>query len=129
MWWISKIYKKKGLDILSEGYVSSQKYVDYPTKCHAHFFVMAINAEGNVTFCKNTKDNPKFYIGNLYKKTFSDIWLSSKINQKLEKDIKPKNCATFCKNMQINTAIEDLMNKKISLKNHQNKKVLHKNFP
>ena len=87
--------------------MSSQKYVDYPTKCHAHFFVMAINAEGNVTFCKNTKDNPKFYIGNLYKKTFSDIWLSSKINQKLEKDIKPKNCATFCKNMQINTAIED----------------------
>ena len=126
---LAKYTRKKGLDILSEGYVSSQKYVDYPTKCHAHFFVMAINAEGNVTFCKNTKDNPKVYIGNLYKKTFSDIWLSSKINQKLEKDIKPKNCATFCKNMQINTAIEDLMNKKISLKNHQNKKVLHKNFP
>ena len=38
---------------------------------------MAINAEGNVTFCKNTKDNPKFYIGNLYKKTFCKLLIIS----------------------------------------------------
>ena len=66
---IEKYTKKKGMDILSEGYVSFQKYVKYPKKCFAHNFVMAINAEGNVTFCKNTKDNPKFYIGNLYRKS------------------------------------------------------------
>ena len=139
VWWNENIGKKcdelakytrtKGLDILSEGYVSSQKFVDYPSKCYAHSFVMAINAEGNVTFCKNTKDNPKFYIGNLNKKTFSDIWLKSEINKKLEKNINPRNCATFCKSMQINTAIEDLINKKVNLKDFQNKKILHKNFP
>jgi len=139
VWWNENIGKKcdelakytrtKGLDILSEGYVSSQKFIDYPSKCHAHSFVMAINAEGNVTFCKNTKDNPKFYIGNLNKKTFSDIWLKSEINKKLEENINPRNCATFCKSMQINTAIEDLISKKINLKDFQNKKILHKNFP
>lgn len=139
VWWNENIGKKcdelakytrtKGLDILSEGYVSFQKFVDYPSKCYAHSFVMAINAEGNVTFCKNTKDNPKFYIGNLNKKTFSDIWLKSEINKKLEENINPRNCATFCKSMQINTAIEDLINKKVNLKDFQNKKILHKNFP
>ena len=126
---LAKYTKKKGMDILSEGYVSFQKYVKYPKKCFAHNFVMAINAEGNVTFCKNTKDNPKFYIGNLYKKTFSDIWLNSEINKQLEKNIKPKNCATYCKNMQINKAIEDLINNKVSLDDYKNLKLEHKNFP
>ena len=126
---LAKYTRKKGMDILTEGYVSFQKYVKYPKKCYAHNFVMAINAEGNVTFCKNTKDNPKFYIGNLNKKTFSDIWLKSEINKKLEENINPRNCATFCKNMQINKAIEDLINKKVSLDDYKNLKLEHKNFP
>ena len=71
---LAKYSRKKGLDIITEGYVSFQKYINYPNKCFAHNFVMAINAEGNVTFCKNTKDNPLFYIGNLNKESFSKIW-------------------------------------------------------
>jgi len=126
---LAKYTRKKGMDILTEGYVSFQKYVKYPKKCFAHNFVMAINAEGYVTFCKNTKDNPKFYIGDLNKKSFSQIWENSKINKDLEKNIKPSNCATYCKNMQINKAIEDLINKKVSLKDYKNLKLEHKNFP
>ena len=61
------------MDILTEGYVSFQKYVDYPKKCYAHNFVMTINGEGYVFFCKNTRDNPLFYIGSLYKETVSKI--------------------------------------------------------
>ena len=90
---------------------------------------MTINAEGNVVFCKNTRDNPLFYIGSLYKKTFSQIWKNSKIKKDLEKNIKPANCATFCKNMQINKAVEDLINKKVSLDDYKNLKLEHKNFP
>jgi len=126
---LAKYSKKKGMDILTEGYVSFQKYVDYPKKCYAHNFVMTINAEGNVVFCKNTRDNPLFYIGSLYKKTFTQIWKNSKIKKDLEKNIKPANCATFCKNMQINKAVEDLINKKVSLDDYKNLKLEHKNFP
>ena len=138
-WWDSNIGKKceelvkytrpKGMDILTEGYVTFQKFIKYPKKCFAHNFVMAINAEGYVTFCKNTKDNPKFYIGNLNKESFKNIWLKSKINKKLENNIKPSNCATYCKNMQINKAVEDLINKKVSLDEFKNQKIDHKNFP
>ena len=138
-WWNDNIGKKceklvkytrpKGMDILTEGYVAFQKFVKYPKKCFAHNFVMAINAEGYVTFCKNTKDNPKFYIGNLNKESFKEIWVNSKINKKLEKNIKPSNCATYCKNMQINKAVEDLINEKVSLDKFKNQKIDHKNFP
>ena len=75
------------MDILTEGYVSFQKYVDYPKKCYAHNFVMTINAEGNVVFCKNTRDNPLFYIGSLYKETVSQIQKNSKIKKDLEKNL------------------------------------------
>lgn len=98
-----------GLEILGAKYIETQQFLEYPAKCHAHHFVLGINAEGYVAFCKNTRDNPKFYLGNLKEQTFKEIWATSAKARDLEQSITPVNCATFCKNMGINKAIEDVV--------------------
>jgi MoaA/NifB/PqqE/SkfB family radical SAM enzyme len=96
------------MEILGARYVDAQKFLSYPKKCHAHHFVAAINAEGHVCFCKNTRDNPDFWIGNIHERSLKDIWESSLAVRQLESKINPANCATFCKNMDINRAVEDV---------------------
>lgn len=96
------------LRILGARYIDAQADLSFPTKCYAHHFVLAINAEGYVCFCKNTRDAPDFYLGNIREKTFTEIWNESPRNHALERTINPANCATFCKNMDINTTVESV---------------------
>ena len=69
---------------------------------------MAINAVGQVCFCKNTRDNPDFQLGSLHERSLEAIWNDDRVRD-LEARIHPRNCATFCKNMDINRAVEDRM--------------------
>lgn len=119
VWWSKQAFpvikkaekraQETGLQILGATAQENQKHLEYPAKCHAHHFVLAINAEAYVVFCKNTRDNPDFYIGNLRQQTFTEIWETSLKNRELESSINPVNCATFCNNMGINKAIEDVI--------------------
>ena len=104
-----------GLEIVGAKYIETQQFLEYPSKCHAHHFVLGINAEGYVAFCKNTRDNPKFYLGNLKEQSFTKIWETSTTAHELEQTVTPVNCATFCKNMGINKAIEDVIQGTTSL--------------
>ena len=89
----------RGLRILGAAYHEAQQSLDYPRICHAHHFVTAITADGNVRFCKNTRDKPEFAIGNLHRQGFTEIWRGSATARALEARITPRSCATFCKNM------------------------------
>lgn len=119
VWWNKQAYpiiqkavertEGTGLEIVGAKYIETQEFLEYPSKCHAHHFVLGINAEGYVAFCKNTRDNPKFYLGNLKEQTFTEIWETSAKARDLEQSITPVNCATFCKNMGINKAVEDVV--------------------
>lgn len=116
------------LKILGATYQKAQRHLEYPQKCHAHHFVLGINAEGYVAFCKNTRDNPDFYIGNLKEQSFSEIWETSLKNRELEASINPIKCATFCKNMGINAAIERVSQKSADLPEKMDPIPVHPNF-
>ncbi|MGH7264788.1 MAG: radical SAM protein [Candidatus Rokuibacteriota bacterium] len=117
-----------GLRLLGASYVEAQAALGYPAKCHAHHFVCAINAEGYVCFCKNTRDNPAFYLGNLHAETFTAIWQRSPRAVELEATINPANCATFCKNMEINRALEDVVRGAVACAPPTGRPPIHENF-
>lgn len=105
-----KIHKNKSwfLKILQSGYKLKQRK-DYPQKCYAHFCQMCIKANGDVQFCKNTRDYKGFAIGNIYNKSLEEIWYS-KVVKELEKNIRPNNCGVFCKNSVLNESLEWICN-------------------
>ena len=127
-WWTEEVLpiceeakaltSKHSFKILGTKYKEDQIDLDYASKCHAHHFVMAINAEGKVCFCKNTREKEKFHIGDLNKSTFKDIWENNDLLNKLEHNTIPSNCNTFCKNLAINNAIEDCIQGKVKVKGH-----------
>lgn len=117
-----------GLQLLGARYLEAQAAVGYPSKCHAHHFVCAINADGYVCFCKNTRDNPDFYIGNVLTESFTEIWERSARAFDLEGRINPANCATFCKNMDINRALEDVVRGKVPADPPRGRPPIHTNF-
>lgn len=117
-----------GLQLLGARYLEAQAAVGYPSKCHAHHFVCTINAEGYVCFCKNTRDNPDFYIGNVLTESFAEIWERSARAFDLEGRINPANCATFCKNMDINRALEDVVRDKVPADPPRGRPPIHTNF-
>jgi len=107
---------------LGESYSDLQLQLNYPQKCYAHFFQANINATGDFYFCKNTRDNPKFSLGNIFENTPEQIWNDSVNNKELEKYITPMNCMTFCRNMGTNIAVENVkQNKLLIMKKTKNR--------
>jgi len=104
---IKDILSTNGINLLTTTFMKSQEDLDYPQTCHAHYFMIAILAEGDVTFCKNARTKESFHIGNIYKQTLEEIWDSEK-NRKIEEWVKPNNCQLFCKHMAINNTLEDI---------------------
>jgi cyclic pyranopterin phosphate synthase len=103
------ILSKSHTRLLTSAYVWHQSNLNYPSKCYAHHFQIAILAEGHVAFCKNARGAENFYLGNIYKNSIAEIW-DSKINRDLEERIKPSNCGLYCKHTQINNSLEDILN-------------------
>jgi GTP 3',8-cyclase len=106
---VKKILDSTGIKLLTTTYMVAQENLDYPKTCYAHFFMIAILAEGYVTFCKNARGEDNFYIGNINDKSLKEIWDDVK-NKEIEKWVRPNNCGLFCKHMSINNTMEDLMN-------------------
>jgi MoaA/NifB/PqqE/SkfB family radical SAM enzyme len=113
---------KYNIKVLGESYSELQLQLNYPQKCYAHYLQGNINATGDFYFCKNTRDNPKFALGNIYTDSLEDIWNKSLSNKELEKYITPMNCMTFCRNMGNNIAVENVkQNKLLIMKKSINK--------
>ncbi|QUC64786.1 radical SAM protein [Nitrosopumilus sp. K4] len=106
---VKTILANHGINLLTTTYMTAQENLDYPQTCYAHFFMLAILAEGYVTFCKNARGEEQFYIGNINEKSLKEIWEDNKTKD-IEKWVKPNNCGLFCKHMAINNTMEDLMN-------------------
>ena len=85
-------------------------------------FIIAVCTVGDFYFCKNTRDNPKFSLGNIFENTPEQIWNDSVNNKELEKYITPMNCMTFCRNMGTNIAVENVkQNKLLIMKKTKNR--------
>ena len=110
-----KCNEKYSINVLGESYSELQTQLSYPSKCYAHYFQGSINATGDFYFCKNTRDNPKFSLGNIFENTPEQIWNDSVNNKELEKYITPMNCMTFCRNMGTNIAVENIKQNKLSI--------------
>ena len=101
--------KLLNIKLLTSNYVWGQDKLDFPQKCYAHFFQLALCAEGDLIFCKNARGEKKFIIGNIYKNTLKEIW-SSKTNKELESWVKPNNCGLYCKHIDMNNSMERIIN-------------------
>jgi len=103
---VNDILEPNGIMFLKSGYSTVQPRLEYPRTCYAHFFQVAIIAEGELTFCKNCRGNKKYYLGNIHQKSLNEIW-NDDVVKKIESWAKPSNCGVFCKNMSLNKAMED----------------------
>lgn len=92
--------------VLGARYKEPELDAGFPQRCHAHAFVIAINAEGQVCFCKSTRDMPEFYLGDVREQSFEKIWREGLRVRELEESVRPIQCRAFCKNKDINRAVE-----------------------
>jgi radical SAM protein with 4Fe4S-binding SPASM domain len=106
---IKNILESNGIKLLTTMYMATQENLDYPQTCYAHFFKIAILAEGDVSFCQNARGEEKYVIGNIKDQNLMEIWEDTKTKE-IEKWVRPNNCGLFCKHMAINNTMEDLMN-------------------
>lgn len=81
-------------------------------KCHGLHFFALIDAPGNIIPCNLFYGKEKYYYGNLYKNTFSEIWNSEKRKKILEKLYKEGtiNCRENCRLDTINRYLHSLKN-------------------
>ena len=94
--------------LLTSGYVWYQHLIDVAQSCHAHFFMIAIQAEGDVGYCKNARGAEKFSIGNINQMTLKEIWDGQKTKE-IESWCRPNNCGLYCKHIQMNVALENVL--------------------
>jgi len=102
---VEKTLNRAGVRLLASGYVPLQSGLDIPRTCYAHFFQVAITAEGDVVFCKNGRGQEHAYIGNINANTLAEIWAGEKTRE-LEAKYKPTTCGLYCKNIALNLALE-----------------------
>lgn len=107
-WKIHEILAPSKIKLLTTTYMEAQANLDFPRTCYAHFFMLAITAEGFVTFCKNARGEKDFYIGNIHEKSLQEIW-GDKKTKEIESWVRPNNCGLFCKHMAINSAMEEIL--------------------
>ena len=100
--------EKVGIRLLASGYVPLQKGLNIPRTCYAHFFQVAITAEGDVVFCKNGRGVDRVYIGNITKQSLVEIWEGERTKE-LEAIFKPTSCGLYCKNIALNIAMEQIL--------------------
>lgn len=106
---VKEILSENNIKLLTTTFMEAQENLDKPTTCYAHFFMITITAEGDLTFCKNARGENDFNIGNIVEKTLKEIWTDS-ITKDIESWVRPNNCGLFCKHMAINNTMEDIIN-------------------
>ena len=87
---------------------SSGSPLDYPRTCYAHFFQAVITAKGELRFCKNSRGDDKYIVGNINERSLKEIW-DGETNRDIESWVRPNNCGLLCKNMSLNNTMEDML--------------------
>ena len=112
------LLKKKNINFITSGFEilntsegNKEEILNKPRKCYAHFYQIAIMANGNVAFCKNARLDEKFSIGNININTIQEIWNSEK-NKEFESWVRPNNCGLTCKNIRVNLGAEEILSAK-----------------
>jgi cyclic pyranopterin phosphate synthase len=88
------IYRKQTVQELEENEIR------YDT-CYGINFFCLITAEGNIIPCNIFYNKEKFYYGNIYEKTFAEIW-SGKQREKVKEKLYEKGCAECRKGCRLN---------------------------
>ena len=74
---------------------SEDRDLEFSKTCFAHYFQAVITADGDFTFCKNTRETSSLHMGSIYEHSLSSIWNSDMMLSK-ESHICASNCNTFC---------------------------------
>lgn len=98
-------YGDRGSEFISNITPSLNVLDEEGNKCHVHNFVTAITANGEVSFCKNLRDQKDFVIGNFHYQTLEEMW-DSKRRKEIIKKINEKGCNTFCQNGRLNQMLK-----------------------
>lgn len=131
--------KKKNIDFITSGFEllntdneQSKNILNIPSKCYAHFFQIAIMADGSVAYCKNARFDSKYILGNINQTSITEIWNCNK-NKEFERWVKPSNCGLLCKNIRVNLGVEsinqDLKLNKLNFFENDKLKDYEANFP
>jgi len=99
---------ESSLQLSTSEYMEKQYLKKYPQTCYAHFFTLSITADGYVNFCKSRFDRTETDYGNCNTSSINDIWYGDKV-KKIEKMIKPCECAGFCRQMHVNVYVDDII--------------------
>lgn len=102
-WWNNVVVPI--LDQLSQNYetvsfkLQYSKGVEYlvpnnSIRCHAHHLSTAITANGDVVYCKSTRDVPEWKLGNIKDASLKDIF-DGDLNKRLSEQITPQNCGVL----------------------------------
>ncbi|HON55909.1 MAG TPA: radical SAM protein [bacterium] len=103
------IFRKKSFE------KTSTKQRDYQ-KCYGPNFITHLREDGNIYFCESLYNYQEYILGNIYKNSFKEIWLSEnrkKIFQKINDDfeyLKNNICRPTCRNNSINNYLWQLKN-------------------
>ncbi|MDD5434798.1 MAG: radical SAM protein [Nitrospira sp.] len=90
--------------IIRKEFLSDNGHRNY-THCYGTSFITVLNSAGDVSSCLPYWDREDFSFGNIYEKSFSEIWHGDKrkkITEYLEKDIPVQKCPPLCRQNDIN---------------------------
>jgi hypothetical protein len=110
-------------------YSTTQYHLMLPKakKCHIHNLVTAVNASGNLVYCKRARYKDDWSAGNIRSKTMKDVLYSDR-NRQLNHKITPQNCGIICPYIELNDFIEDLINSEEILSQTERRIGKHRNF-
>jgi len=77
--------------------------------CYVHHLAAAINADGDVAYCKRLRDRKASHLGNARRQSLKSIFTGDR-NRKLCQEIIPQNCGVICPYLELNDFIASSIN-------------------
>ena len=122
-YWLPRIETLKELeDSNFQIFISRDKFTDVINnklykreydKCQYHYFVIVLNANGDVCVCTHHLNDKKFTFGNIYKNSLREIWESEqrlKVIEHCNKELDFSKCQVCCKGDQLNKILYFIQN-------------------
>jgi hypothetical protein len=111
-WWDGTVVPR--LLVLESSYVTDDFAVQFTTidygrkpiatRCHIHHLATAVNARGEVCYCKRLRDRPEWSAGNLQAESLRQV-VAGPLNLRLSAEVTPQNCGIVCPYMDLNELI------------------------
>lgn len=105
------------------------------TKCFGPSLMLQISGTGLVAPCGDlfNQSKEKFHIGNIYEKSFKEIWLSDRYKEVMsflgsDKFNPQKECGTLCLQHYVNNYLFDIKENSVEVQNEKSNTPPHINF-